>query len=342
MSTNPTSATTNERVDDIPLILTQLIQMGVADLLDAHLGVHDNWGGLSLGWTATIWLVHILSQADHRLNRVQDWVEKHIHTISSVTGRHIRALDFSDDRLAAIVRYLSQDESWQGYEQAQGKQLIRVYKLSTDIVRLDATTASSYIEPTEGSIFQLGHSKDHRPDLAQVKIMLASLDPLGLALATQVVEGNEADDPLYEPAIKQVRTILDQKGVLYVGDCKMAAGSLRAGIKEAKDYYLMPLPATIASRGVLESYLKHVWKQTQTLEPIYRCNRKGFSSKIAEGFELVETVTEETEETTIIWEERRLVIRSIKHAKSQESSLNKRLKKAKNAITDLTRSLEFL
>jgi hypothetical protein len=68
----------------------------------------------------------------------------------------IRALDFSDDRLAAIVRYLSQDESWQGDEQAQGKQLIRVYELSTDIVRLDATTVSSYIEPTEGGIFQLG------------------------------------------------------------------------------------------------------------------------------------------------------------------------------------------
>jgi len=125
--------------------------------------------------------------------------------------------------LCAILR---QDESWQGYEQAQGKQLIRVYELSTDIVRLDATTAGSYIEPTEGGIFQLGHSKDHRPDLAQVKIMLASLDPLGWTEATQVVAGNEADDSLYEPAVKQVRTILDQEGVLYVGDCKMAAGSI--------------------------------------------------------------------------------------------------------------------
>jgi len=30
---------------------------------------------------------------------------------------------------------------------------------------------------TEG-LFQWGHSKDHRPDLAQVKIMLSTLDPL--------------------------------------------------------------------------------------------------------------------------------------------------------------------
>ena len=39
--------------------------------------------------------------------------------------------------------------------------------------------------------------------------MLASLEPLGLPLATKVVEGNQADDPLYEPVIEQVRTILN-------------------------------------------------------------------------------------------------------------------------------------
>lgn len=48
--------------------------MGVPQLLDAHFPTHGNWDGLSLGWTATIWLVYILSQADHRLNQVQDWV----------------------------------------------------------------------------------------------------------------------------------------------------------------------------------------------------------------------------------------------------------------------------
>ena len=76
-------------------------------------------------------------------------------------------------------------------------------------MKLDATTASSHIELRYGSLFQLGLSFDYRPDLAQVKIMLASLDPLGLPLATQIVEGNEADDPLYEPAIQQVRSILN-------------------------------------------------------------------------------------------------------------------------------------
>jgi transposase len=245
MSTNSISNIVNVCSDDIPLLLTQMIQMGIVELLDNHFESHGNWGGLSLGWTTAIWLTHILSQADHRLNKVEDWVAKHAQTIAFITGQDIRPLDFSDDRLATVLRYLSQDEQWQKYEVEQGKYIIRVYALSTEIVRLDATTASSYIEPTDGSLFQLGHSKDKRPDLAQVKIMLATLDPLGLPLATQVVSGNEADDPLYEPAIKQVRNTLNREGVLYVGDCKMAASSIRAGIEVAKDYYLMPLPATV-------------------------------------------------------------------------------------------------
>jgi len=105
MNTNPTSAIVTERVDDIPLLLTHMMQMGLADQLDANFPTHNNWEGLSLGWTTTIWLTHILSQADHRLNQVQDWVAKHIQTLSSITGLNIRALDFSDDRLAAILRY---------------------------------------------------------------------------------------------------------------------------------------------------------------------------------------------------------------------------------------------
>jgi len=337
MNNNQDSTIVTERVDDIPLLLTHMMKMGIPNLLDTYFPTHNNWDGLSLGWTTTIWLTHILSQADHRLNQVQDWVAKHIKTLSKITDLTIRSSDFNNNRLAIILRYLNQDESWQEYENDQGRHLIRVYDLSTDLVRLDATTASSYIEPVEDSLLQLGLSHDYRPDLAQVKIMLASLDPLGLPLATQSVPGNEADDPLYEPAIKQVRSILNKEGVLYVGDCKMAASSIRARIQKALDYYLMPLPTTQVPIEVLDTYLTPVWEQTQTLEPIYRCNGKGEQILIAEGFELTEIVTGQTDFELISCSVRRLVVRSIKHAQAQEKALRERLEKAKTAITDLTR-----
>ena len=43
---------------------------------------------------------------------------------------------------------------------------------------------------------QFSHSKDYRPDLLQVKVMQGVLDPLGMPLATAVVSGERADDPL--------------------------------------------------------------------------------------------------------------------------------------------------
>ena len=75
-----------ERVDDIPLLLAQLERMGVSELLDEHFPTHGNWQGLSLGQVAIIWLSQILSQADHRMNKVQSWAEQRIGSIKLKCG----------------------------------------------------------------------------------------------------------------------------------------------------------------------------------------------------------------------------------------------------------------
>ncbi len=208
----------SERVDDIPLLVAQLERMGVQPLLDEHFPTHGNWVGLSLGWVTVLWLTHILSEADHRLNHVQPWAKQRLHTRRSATGQGVHPLDLSDDRLAAVLETLSDDARWPTFEGAFTQQLLRVYDLLAERVRLDTTTASGYWRVSEDGLFQFGHSKDHRPDLAQVKVMLSVLDPLGLPVATDVVPGQRADDPLYLPAIARVRESLGQRGLLYVGD----------------------------------------------------------------------------------------------------------------------------
>ncbi|MFN3742907.1 MAG: DUF4277 domain-containing protein, partial [Anaerolineales bacterium] len=109
---------TNERVDDIPLLLAQMERMGIPSLLDKFFPTHGNWQGLSLGWTATVWLAHVLSEGDHRLNHVQPWAEKRLETLSRCIGQKVRALDFSDDRLADVLSALGQDTAWDSFEAA--------------------------------------------------------------------------------------------------------------------------------------------------------------------------------------------------------------------------------
>jgi len=340
MSTNPPSQMIVERLDDIPLLLEHLKRMGIVKEINKNFPVHGNLQGLSLGWTVVIWLTHILSQADHCLCHVQEWVAAHLETLKKQTGiDSVCEQDFTDDRLQEVLRYLNKDDPWTQYEQAAGENLIRVYELPTEVVRLDATTASTYQAENPDGILRIGASKDHRPDLAQLKIMLGTLDPLGLSLVTQVVPGNHADDPLYIPVIKQIKTILNRKGVLHVGDCKMAATETRFIIQYNKDYYLTPLPATIVSDTVLDNYLKPLWEvddPSTLLTPVYSTYVKGEAKLIALGFETLETIRFEQEDKTFTWEERRLLVRSESYAKTQIENLDKRLTKAIDELNQLT------
>jgi transposase len=74
-----------------------------------------------------------------------------------------------------------------------------VYQIGINGVRLDSTTISGYHTMNEEGLMQFGHSKDHRPDLPQVKLMAAAAEPSGLQVASDVVSGERADDHLYTP-----------------------------------------------------------------------------------------------------------------------------------------------
>jgi transposase len=325
----------SERVDDIPLLLAQLERMGLQPLLDAYFPTHGNWVGLSLGWVTALWLTHILSEADHRLNHVQPWAKQRLHTLCGATGQQVHPLDLSDDRLAAVLAALSDDTRWPAFEGAFTQHLLRVYDLQPERVRLDTTTASGYWRVTEDGLFQFGHSKDHRPDLPQVKVMLSVLDPLGLPVATDVVPGQRADDPLYLPAIARVRVSVGRQGLLYVGDCKMAALETRASLQAGGDYYLCPLSELQLSPTVLAGCVEPVSTGHQPLTRITRLTATGKRQHIADGYERREQLSAEVAGNRFVWTERRLVVRSLQLARAGAAALRARLAKAQAAVTTL-------
>jgi transposase len=248
----------------------------------------------------------------------------------------VTELDFTDDRLADVLQALSDEERWNAFENALNGNLLRVYDLPAERVRVDSTTVSGYWAVTKEGLLQYGHSKDHRPDLPQVKVMLSSLDPLGMPVVTQVVSGQRADDPLYVPAITQVRQGLDRRGLLYVGDSKMGALATRAFVQSGGDYYLCPLGLVQVPAEVLQRYLAPVWTKEQVLTPVYRQREEGSQEKIAEGFEQTEELTARVDGETVTWTERRLVIRSLSFARKAVRGLHTRLAHAQAALAALT------
>lgn len=328
-------AVTIERVDDIPVLIASMDRLGLAELADEYFVLHGNWRGLSLGKVLTGWLAHILSEGDHRLNRVEDWAAKRVETLRGCLDAGLRALDFTDDRLAISLDILSDDQRWAQFETALNRRTIQVYDLKPDRVRIDSTTASGYWQVTEDGLFQLGHSKDQRPDLPQVKVVLSTLDPLGMPVATQVVSGEKADDPLYIPAIEQVREGVGRRGLLYVGDCKLMSLETRAHLQAGGDFYLGPFSLVQIPQETLDAYLQPVWTEEQPLTVVYRSRAEGEQEPIATGFERSEALTAIVDGQAIAWSERRLVIRSLAHAKAAEAGLHGRLEKAQSAITAL-------
>jgi transposase len=326
-----------ERVDDIPLLVAQMRRMELPSLIDSYFVAHGNRQGLSVGWTATVWLAHILSQADHRLNQVQPWAERRLATVRGSTGQPVTGEDLTDDRLAALLRMLADDAPWGAFERALGRTLVRVYDLQRAVVRVDTTTVSSYGQVSEEGLFQFGHSKDHRPDLPQVKVLLATLDPLGLPVATAIVSGEQADDPLYRPAIAQVRSTLGQRGLLYVGDCKMAALQTRAAVVAQHDYYLCPLAATQVPPDLLEQYLQEAWAGAQPPTRVERTLPDGTVEHLADVYERTETLSAVVDGWQAgTWTERRLLVRSLAEARRAEAALRARLRRAQETLAALT------
>lgn len=324
-----------ERADDLPLLLTHMQRMQVASLLDKHFPTHGLRKGLSMGELTVVWLTHVLSQADHRMNRVQDWAKRRLMTLRGCGLESLTLVDVTDDRLADILRLLSDDEGYRAFEQELMGQLLRVYALDASCVRLDTTTVSSYADVNDDGLLQLGHSKDHRPDLPQVKIALATLDPFGVPLASEVLSGEKADDPVYVPLMDRVHQGLGRAGLLYVGDCKMAAERTRAHLQAQGDFYLCPLSALHVPASILAQSVEAYLAAGSPLIQVMREDKDGQPKSIAQGYETLVKMEVEDGDQTICWQERRLIVQSIDAHLAAQASLHERLAKAEKAISAL-------
>lgn len=331
---NPLAIST-EGVDDLPLLLAQLHKMQLADLIDKHFPTHGNWRGLSLGQTTCVWLSHILSQGNHYLVKVQPWAKQLLQTLQACLGQSVRELDFSDDRLACVLDNLAKAGQWQDFELELSRQLVRVYALEVERVRIDSTTTYQYGSVTPEGLFQFGHSKDHRPDLPQLKVNLATLDPLGLPISTTIVSGNTADDGLYLPEIKRVQATVEHKGLLFVADCKMGAVAVRSYLHKSGDFYLLPLSQVQLGAPKLDELLAPVLSGQQTTSEIYQSNAAGERVLVARGYEHIRTVRGEVDEQPLSWSERLLVVHSLQLVQAQTRSLHKRLTQAQEALVAL-------
>lgn len=337
-----TCEVTFERVDGLPILLHGLQQLRLAETIDAAVGLpHGDRRGLSYGQLSVLLVAFIMSQAEHRLCAVEEWVKTHHLTLRQITGWEIREKDATDDRLGALVEVLGSDEAARfQMEQQLGGQMIRGYGLPTEVGRCDSSSFSVYhqiaSEEEEERLLRFGQSKDHRPDLRQYRQVLGTLDPAGVPLLSATLPGNGADDPIYVPIWERMAQTVGHKDFVFIADCKASAHSTRAQIDQQGGLYCVPLALTGRMDQTLAQW---VLAPPAAMEAIYLPDQDLTEEPIGEGFELQlgqRWREDNQQEATYHWMERQLVVRSHALAKQQQQGLEQRLARAEDALNALS------
>ncbi len=334
-----------ERIDDIVLLLKKIQKLEIGKLIDEKLLVHGNWVGLSVGKLTEVWLAYLLSEGDHRLNRLEGWAKGRKYMLQSFyPDDDLDSSSFTDDKLELVLDYLYGKGTWKEIERELNKSILRVYKIVKEKnglkhVRLDATIGKGHKKVKEGGLFQFGHSKHFNPNLPQFKTMLSTLDTeirgQSYPLCSITVSGNTSDDVLYQPIIKQSKESLGEGDkLLIVGDKKLGSESNLSSIVEGGDYYLTPLSKVQVSGSQILDLVKEARMEASKIEPI-----SIEAEEIGEGFEVEYTHTVSRQvggkEEIISWVERRMLVRTWKQVAIQKATVLRRIGKAKAALEDL-------
>ncbi len=334
-----------ERLDDIALLLQTMQTLGIGKSIDDQVKVHGHWRGASLGTLTEIWLSYILSEGDHRLNRLEDWAVARLYILQSFYPEQgLKRTDFTDDKLELVLDYLIKDDNWSEIERLLNGRILRGYNLGDKTggllrLRLDATIGQAHKEVKTGGLFQRGHAKHFNPNLPQIKTMLSTLDTQirgqSFPLCQITVSGNTSDDVLYQPIIERSKLSLSETSeLLIVGDKKMSSLANRTSIVSGGDYYLSPLSKVQLPQSSLIPLIDKALNTTGLIQAICingKCIGKGF--EVSQTYCTTIEVAGQKKELT--WTERRLIICSTKHCKAQLQTLQNRLQQAQAALAQL-------
>ena len=172
--------------------------------------------------------------------------------------------------------------------------------------------------------------------LREVKVMVGTLDPLGLPLVTDVVSGERADDPLYIPAVQRIVELMAVTGLLFVGNGKMSALKTRAHIHRLGQYYLSPLAMTGKTPEALAQWVQMALDNPHLLQSVTIRTEHDEVKVLAQGYTRTRECTATLDDWTGSWEERGFVVHSTSYAATQRQGLDKRLSTATTALLGLT------
>jgi transposase len=268
MSTGPLShprfALITERIGSLPLINHFLERMDLLALLEQYVPTRDSRCAISHAQALGVLLRSIVVEREP-LYRQQETVHEFAPQLYGLSGEHIQHL--SDDRVGrALDRLFDADRA--ALLTAVVVTVGKRFGVQFDEVHNDSTSVSvcgQYREaeqPIRGrlpALLTYGHSKDHRPDLKQLVLILTTTEDGGVPVQFRVVDGNTNDSVTHIESWNALRAVTGRADFLYVADSKLCSSDNMDRIHRDGGRFVTVIPRT---RREDKDFRK--WLQTHT------------------------------------------------------------------------------
>ncbi len=323
------------RLGALPVVDRFLERMSVAALLDRHLPAGDARVSLPTA-TAIGVVIRNLCVEREPLYGLADWAGSFEPGLTGLTAgeeallnddRVGRALDqlFDADRGSLLTELTLHAISEFAVDCSQ------LHNDSTSIALHGAYTAADGRarggKPTPAAM--LGHSKDHRPDLKQLVLILTVSADGAVPLAHRVADGNTSDDTTHIQTWDELAALTGRPDFLYVADSKLCTREQMSHIDRRGGRFVTVLPRTRHEDGLLRDWMAH--EAPAFTEAARRPGkRKGDPDNV---WSVCQAPFPSAEGYRIVW------VHSTCKQRLDEAARSERIQRARRALNDLGQRL---
>jgi transposase len=250
-----------------PIALALARIAGIRDIVDQSTGWIPNNKSTSPGILAETLVASLLCGCRPLYKVERFWEDKAVEIFYKDEG--ITAQQLNDDAYARMLDQLSLVDCQNMFESVCLRML---QHHGLDIVLTHSDTTSVSVEgiydvdqngktgTTDAFKIVHGHSKDHRPDLKQIKLGL-SVQQEGLPLSGEMLSGNKSDQVWNPQTVQELSDLLLNKGyenVIFLADCALVSTESLRKLSEKGVQFISRLPETF---GIAEELKTEAWKK---------------------------------------------------------------------------------
>jgi len=317
---------TAEHSDDIPLLIAHMRRMGIPHILDRHIPTRAYWGNLTSGWTAVVWLTHILSCSDHKASAIQQWVSSRSGTLHWCIGSEITPIDVDIDRLHDLLIGLSRDHQWQAIEHDLNRHMLDTWAWVIEQIHVRIYEGRVWHISPNG-LFLVNQAHLWRARMSRHPMALAMLDPLNMPLVLYSFSQECTHPASFYDLVERISQNLPPRRYRFTGDA-LTAVEFRGAIHQHNHEYLCLLPDSLSAPDApLDGARPACRLPADAHDPL--------ASSSSDGVEWLTPMRVNLNGSPVVWNERRIAIRSPNHARISEEALRARLTRAQAALLAL-------